>query len=63
MQWLDSSDVRTKLAAIFLYLNNGKDINVGMISSLLKHAYPETKEVRTRSSDFNLTKLFFLPCV
>ena len=45
MQWLDGADMRAKLTAIYLYLNNGEPISAPMIAKLLKHVYPETREV------------------
>jgi hypothetical protein len=45
MQWLDGANTERKLAAIFYYLNNGDPITANMISKLLKHVYPETKDV------------------
>jgi hypothetical protein len=45
MQWLDAANIDQKLAALFLYLNNGEPITAPMISKLLKHVYPETKNV------------------
>jgi hypothetical protein len=46
MQWLDGASVQEKLAGVFLYLNNGGPISAVMIGKLLKHVYPETKDVR-----------------
>jgi hypothetical protein len=45
MQWLDGADIRNKLGAIYMYLNNGEPIDAIMIGRLLKHVYPETNEV------------------
>jgi hypothetical protein len=45
MHWLDEANVQNKLAAIFLYLNNGAPITAPMISKLLVFIYPETKPV------------------
>lgn len=45
MQWLDAANTETKLAAVFLYLNNGAPITSLMISRLLAHVYPETRDV------------------
>ena len=50
MQWFDSASIQDKLGALFIYLNNGDPIDAVMISKLLKHVYPETKEVETSSS-------------
>lgn len=46
IQWMDTANVRTKLAAIYYYINNGKPITAPMIASLLKFVYPETNPVR-----------------
>jgi hypothetical protein len=45
MQFLDGASVDKKLSALFFYLNNGEPITAVMISKLLKHVYPETKDV------------------
>ena len=37
--------MRAKLTAIYLYLNNGEPINAPMLAKLLKHVYPEAREV------------------
>ena len=58
MQWFEGASTQDKLAALFVYLNNGDPINATMIGKLLKHVYRETKEVRENS--FNSPKTIFL---
>lgn len=45
MQWLETSDIRTKLAGVFLYMNNGQPIGVSNIAVLFKLLHPERSEV------------------
>jgi hypothetical protein len=45
MQFLDAASIESKLSAVYFYLNNGEPINALMISKLLKHVYPEMKDV------------------
>jgi hypothetical protein len=45
MQFLDGASIEKKLAAVFFYLNNGEPITAPMISKLLKHVYPEARDV------------------
>lgn len=54
MQFLDNATIEKKLSAIFLYLNNGEPITAMMISKLLRHVYPETKddEVKNFANQF-----------
>ena len=59
MQFLDGASVEKKLAAIFFYLNNGEPVSAVMISKLLPHVYPQTKDVCSSLIDenVNLTQL------
>lgn len=60
MQFLDGATIENKLAAVFLYLNNGDPITAAMISKLLKHVYPETKDVCQRTLTLKRRQSFFI---
>ena len=59
MQWLETSDVKTKLAAVFLYLNNGGPISAANMSVLLKFVYPQCNEVCRRLFNELISILLF----
>jgi hypothetical protein len=45
MQFLDGATIERKLSAIYFYLNNGEPITTSMISKLLRHVYPDVRDV------------------
>lgn len=49
MQWLENSDLRTKLAAVFLYLNNGGPIGASNLATVFKFLFPDRSEVSVAS--------------
>ena len=45
MQWLDDASVENKLAAVYLFVNNGAPITTTLLITLFKYIYPEAKNV------------------
>lgn len=61
MQFFDGTSVDRKLAAIFLYLNNGEPVTAPMISKLLQYVYPQAKDVCSSFIDQNELHLIVHP--